>query len=63
MTVAQIVPGPREYGDAGTALPEGTYVCLACEIGMEAIHSIAFHVGQEHTIKMPGSEMLVFASI
>jgi hypothetical protein len=29
VTVAQIVPRPREYGDAGTAHPEGTYVHLA----------------------------------
>ena len=63
MTVAQIVPRPREYGDARTAPPKGICVHLACEIGMEAIHSIAFHFGQERTIKMPGFEMSVFAFI
>jgi hypothetical protein len=63
MTVAQIVPMPREYGDARTAPPEGICVHLACEKGMEATHSIAFHFGQEHTIKMPGFKMLAFAFI
>jgi hypothetical protein len=63
VTFAQIVPGPREYGDAGTALPEGTYMHLVCEIDMEAIPSIEFHSGQEHTIKMPGFGMLVSVSI
>jgi hypothetical protein len=63
VTVAQIVPGPQEYGDARIALPKGTYVHLACKIGMEAIPSIESHSRQEHIIKMPGFEMLVFASI
>ena len=46
-----------------TAHQEGTCVHLACEIDTQAIHFTKFHFGQVHAIKMPGFEMLAFASI